>query len=185
MKYLKNLGFKKTMRFFISILMVCAEAAPVFAQAQSETPVFDNLKEAFEEGEIFSAFFTHEYNDSFTGEQQYSEGKIWIGRDRYKIEGSSQQMLIDGDMSTVYDGAKNRVIMSEYIEEEDDFAPSRMLQGADSTYRVTEVSIPGSGTRVYLESEDLFSVFREIQIYINESGIPFALRPLTKPITSL
>lgn len=172
MKSLKNLGYKAGL---VSLLFLTAFTAESTLSAQSATPEFDRLKQAFQDGRIFSAIFTHEYNDSFTGEQQFSEGKIWIGSDRYKIEGDSQQLLIDGEISTVYDGSKNRVIISEYIEEEDDFAPSRMLQGADSTFSVTEETIPGDGTRVMLKSDDLFSVFMEVMIYIDESGNPLRI----------
>lgn len=176
MRYLKNLACNTVK--ILSIAMIVTTAAVTEVSAQNNTPVFDSLKEAFEEGRIFNALFSHEYNDSFTGEQQYSEGEIWIGRDRYKIEGSNQQMLVDGDISTVYDGTKNRVIISEYIEEEDDFAPSRMLQGADSSFSVTEETIPGRGTRVYLQSEDIFSVFREVLIFIDESGNPVRIEAI-------
>ena len=176
MRYLKNLAFSTARILSISMLVACAALSQV--HAQSDTPVFDSLKEAFQEGQIFTAIFTHEYNDSFTGEQQYSEGEIWIGRDRYKIEGNSQQMLVDGDISTVYDGTKNRVIISEYIEEEDDFAPSRMLQGADSSFSVTEETIPGRGTRVLLQSQDIFSVFSEVLIFIDESGNPVRIEAI-------
>ncbi|PWN07926.1 LolA family protein [Rhodohalobacter mucosus] len=176
MRYLKSSACKIIRIFSITAIVICTAFTP--AEAQNDTPVFDSLKNAFQEGQIFTALFTHEYNDSFTGEQQYSEGEIWIGRDRYKIEGSNQQMLVDGDISTVYDGTKNRVIISEYIEEEDDFAPSRMLQGADSTFSVTEETIPGRGTRVYLQSEDIFSVFREVLIFIDESGSPVRIEAI-------
>lgn len=175
MKSLKNLGYRAVLG---SVLLLTVFAAESTVFAQNDTPVFDRLKQAFREGRIFSAIFTHEYNDSFTGEQQFSEGRIWIGSDRYKIEGESQQMLIDGEVSTVYDGSKNRVIVSEYIEEEDDFAPSRMLQGADSTFSVTEETIPGDGTRVMLKSDDPFSVFMEVTIYIDESGNPLRIEAI-------
>lgn len=176
MRYLKNLACNTVK--ILSIAMIVTTVAITEVSAQSDTPVFDSLKVAFEEGRIFNALFSHEYNDSFTGEQQYSEGEIWIGRDRYKIEGSNQQMLVDGDISTVFDGTKNRVIISEYVEEEDDFAPSRMLQGADSSFSVTEETIPGRGTRVYLQSEDIFSVFREVLIFIDESGNPVRIEAI-------
>lgn len=175
MKSLKNLGFKSGI---VCLIILAAGTAVTTVEAQSATPEFDRLKNKFEEGRVFSAIFTHEYHDSFTDERQYSEGRIWIGSERYKITGDSQKMLVDGEVSTVYDGSKNRVIISEYIEEEDDFAPSRMLQGADTSFTVTEETIPGDGTRVYLESDDPFSVFMEVVIYIDESGIPISIEAI-------
>jgi hypothetical protein len=69
--------------------------------AISQTPHFDRLKVNFEENKIFKAEFSHEYRDAFTGEEQYSEGQIWIGKERYKIKGNLQTMIVDGELSTV------------------------------------------------------------------------------------
>jgi outer membrane lipoprotein-sorting protein len=135
------------------------------------TPAFDQLKQSFEDGHIFHAEFTHRYEDSFTGETQQSEGVIWIGKEQYKIEGMDQIMVVDGEISRVYDGAKNRVIVSDYVEEEDDFAPSRMLQGVDDTYRVSETSQNGQ-TEIVLHSDDPFSIFETVTILLDSNGHP-------------
>lgn len=146
--------------------------------AQNSTPVFDRMKSLFEEGQIFTAEFSHEYNDSFTGEQQRTEGTIWIGKEMYKIEGNNQRMMVDGRTSTVFDGSKNRVIISDYIEEEDDFAPSRMLQGVDDSYEVSEEPGENGETRIRLVSDDPFSVFIEVFIYADSDGNPVRIEAL-------
>jgi len=144
-------------------------------QAQN-TPEFDRLKTAFEEGQILQADFSHRYEDSFTGEVQESEGKIWIGKEQYKIEGSGQVMVVDGDISRVYDSTKNRLIISDYIEEEDDFAPSRMLQGVDESYSVEESAIENNHTEIVLVSDDPFSIFERVTIQLNADGLPIEIR---------
>lgn len=149
------------------------------------TPEFDRLKSAFEGNQVFTANFSHEYNDSFTGEQQITEGTIWIGKEQYKIEGNNQRMVVDGEFSRVYDETKNRVIISEYIEEEDDFAPSRMLQGVDSSYAVSEQSENGNQTLITLTSDDPFSVFREVFIYLDEAGNPLRIEAIDQAENSL
>ena len=144
---------------------------PAVISAQN-TPVFDNLKQKFEQGMIFRADFSHQYEDSFTGETQQNDGKIWIGKDQYKIEGNNQVMVVDGDISRVYDATKNRVIVSDYVEEEDDFAPSRMLQGVDESYSISETAGSGNSTQITLESDDPFSVFKVVTIRIDQEGRP-------------
>ncbi len=144
---------------------------PAVISAQN-TPVFDNLKQKFEQGMIFRADFSHRYEDSFTGETQQNDGKIWIGKDQYKIEGNNQVMVVDGDISRVYDASKNRVIVSDYVEEEDDFAPSRMLQGVDESYSISETAGSGNSTQITLESDDPFSVFKVVTIRIDQEGRP-------------
>lgn len=175
MKYLMKLVFKSIFTVLITALLI---GSGTQLYAQSETPEFDRLKGAFEDNRVFTAFFSHEYKDSFTGEQQYSEGRIWIGKDRYKIEGNNQMMVVDGETSTVYDGSKNRIIVSDYIEEEDDFAPSRMLQGVDETFTVQEESLASGEFRITLKSDDPFSIFMEVQIYLTSNGEPLRIEAI-------
>ncbi|MEX2600044.1 MAG: outer-membrane lipoprotein carrier protein LolA [Balneolaceae bacterium] len=139
--------------------------------SDSQTPVFDQLKERFEEGEIFVAEFEHEYLDGYTGEVTEAGGSIWIAKGTYRVQSEDQVMVVDGDVSRVYDQIRNRLLISEYIEEEDDFAPSRMLQGVDESYSIEENSNSGN-TRVTLESDDPFVIFDRVQIRLNGNGIP-------------
>lgn len=144
---------------------------PMPERSQAQTPHFAELRERFEEGEIFAARFDHEYRDSYTGEESLTGGEIWIGREMYRVESQEQIMLVRGGESRVYDPLRNRLLISEYVEEEDDFAPSRMLQGVDETYSVREESVRG-GTRIILTSEDPFSVFKRVEITLNSLGVP-------------
>lgn len=173
MKFLTNLACKLLASTVVVALIFSMN--PQAATAQ-DTPVFDRLKSMFEEGMIFRADFTHRYEDSFTGETQQNEGKIWIGKDQYKIEGNNQVMVVDGDISRVYDASKNRVIISEYVEEEDDFAPSRMLQGVDTSYAISESAGSDKRTEITLESDDPFSVFQTVTIMLNANGLPAEIR---------
>jgi outer membrane lipoprotein-sorting protein len=125
---------------------------------------------------IFFADFTHRYEDSFTGESQQNDGMIWIGKDQYKIEGNNQVMVVDGEISRVYDATKNRVITSDYVEEEDDFAPSRMLQGVDESYSISESPSSGGSTEITLQSDDPFSVFQTVTISLDSNGLPTEIR---------
>lgn len=159
-----NLAFKQT----IFLLLVVLAPAVGFAQG---TPQFDLLKQKFEDGLVFESDFIHEYNDTFTGDQQITEGRIWVGKEQYKMRSGESIMLVDGEISRVYDGTKNRVIISDYIEEEDDFAPSRMLQGVDDSYSVQE-SIDDEQTVIELTSDDPFSIFLRVSIFLNSTGIP-------------
>ncbi len=171
MKFLKNLAFKQLL---LILFLILTAGYSLSAQAQS-TPAFDELKAFFEEGYVFEAEFTHLYRDDFTGSEQLTEGRIWIGKNHYKIEGDNQQMVVDGEISRVYDGLKNRVIISEYIEEEDDFAPSRMLQGVDDTFTVSETELNNGNTEILLISDDPFSVFKEVKITVNSERNPLKI----------
>lgn len=172
MKYLKNLVFNK----ILTGIFILSMAGTVMVSDAQDTPAFDELKSFFEDGYVFKAEFNHIYIDNFTGSEQTTEGQIWIGEGQYKIEGDSQQMIVDGEISRVYDRVKNRVIISEYIEEEDDFAPSRMLQGVDETFSVSENELEDGKTEIKMISDDPFSIFMEVTIILDQNRNPIQIQ---------
>lgn len=139
--------------------------------AIAQTPNFDKLKNKFDEGQVFMANFEQTFTDSYTGEVTKSEGKIWLDKVRYKLESDGQVVVVDGETSKVYDPSRNRVIVDTYNAEEDDFAPSRMLSGIDSTYSVSEEK-SGSQTKIILVSNDDFAVFVRVEILIDNQFRP-------------
>lgn len=172
MKFLKNSIYSSCLLLLLFFIQ------PSAVSAQSETPQFDLLKSQFERDKVFFAEFTHEYNDTFTGEQQLTTGTIWVGKDKYKMNSGSNFMLVENDISRVYDSIKNRVIISEYVEEDDDFAPSRMLQGVDDSFKVSEQPLENGNTVIRMNSEDPFSIFMSVTIYLNQSGVPYRIEAL-------
>lgn len=173
MKFLKNSIYSSCLLLLLLFLI-----QPSAVSAQSETPQFDLLKSQFERNKVFFSEFTHEYNDTFTGEQQLTTGTIWVGKDKYKMNSGSNFMLVENDISRVYDSIKNRVIISEYVEEDDDFAPSRMLQGVDDSFKVSEQPLENGNTVIRMNSEDPFSIFMSVTIYLNQSGVPYRIEAL-------
>lgn len=156
-------------------LVVLVLGSGTFAKAQ--TPHFDRLQERFSGGEMLTATFIHTYQDSYTGEQNRSEGEIWIAQNAYRVEDNRQTMVVDGEISRIYDAVRNRLLINTYIEEEDDFAPSRMLQGVREAYEVTELERT-STISVRLTTEDPFELFREVEITLTSDGIPLEIRAL-------
>lgn len=150
------------------ITVILITSSSLFAQSQK----FDQLKERFDSGEVFAATFDHTYTDSYTGESTASEGQIWIDQIRYKLNSDGQTILVDGETSRVYDSNRNRVIIDFYDPEDDDFAPSRMLSGIDSTYSVSEEN-RGAKTLITLTTSDDFAVFSEVEILLDAQ-----LRPI-------
>lgn len=161
-------GSFKVVALLIGLLLFTG--SNLFAQ----TPNFNLLKERFETGEVFAADFDHTYTDSYTGESTASTGQIWIDQKRYKLMADGQIIVVNGETSRVYDKDRNRVIVDTYYPDEDDFAPSRMLSGIDSTYTVTERK-RGALTLVTLTSTDDFSVFTEVEILLDADLHPIRI----------
>lgn len=143
--------------------------------AIAQTPGFNQLKNKFDEGLVFRAMFSQTFTDSYTGEVTRSNGQIWLDKVRYKLEADGQVVVVDGETSKVYDPTRNRVIIDVYNADEDDFAPSRMLSGIDTTYTVSEVQMD-SLAKITLISSDDFAVFVRVEIIIDDQLRPTEIR---------
>ncbi|MEQ8524050.1 outer membrane lipoprotein carrier protein LolA [Gracilimonas sp.] len=164
---IKSLSRRLSLLFLL--LVLCSGS--LFAQ----TPQFNQLKEKFDEGQVFRAMFNQTFTDSYTGEVTQSEGQIWLDKVRYKLEADGQVVVVDGETSKVYDPSRNRVIIDTYNADEDDFAPSRMLSGIDTTYTVSEEKM-GSQTKINLVSNDDFAVFIRVEIMIDAEFRPVEIK---------
>lgn len=157
--------------FLAAIFLVTALSTPLLAQQTA----FDELKKRFDKGEIFHAEFKHQYIDSYTQDTVANKGTIWVGEDKYKVRTQNQSVVVDGQTSMVFDDNRNRVIMSKYEPAEDDFAPSRILNGADSTYSIKKQEQRDNKVYITLVSEDPFAVFREVKITLSSDLIPLRI----------
>jgi len=165
----------KNLRSFVLSIVFFALALLWSVQStQAQTP-YDQLKQKFENGQVFQSDFTHRYIDSYTQDTVQNRGQIWVGKKQYKVESPSQRVAIDGKLSRVYDGQRNRLIISEYVPEEDDFAPSRILNGIDSTYTIDQQQKKGNRHVITLSSDDPFALFRQVRITLNEQLIPMEI----------
>jgi len=144
----------------------------IIAVAQTEN--FDRLKQIFQDGQVFVADYQHVYMDSYTKDTVRSTGKIWISEDAYKVVSNDQTILVNGETSKVYDRYRNRVIISHYDPAEDDFAPSRMLNGSNTNFNIQESDSSGVSV-VNMISEDDFSTFQQVQIRISGQQIPVSI----------
>ena len=107
---------------------------PLLAQVNYLNLIQDNLRH----GAILSAQFNHDFIDAYTQETSRNEGSIWIGLQQYRIETVGQIIVVNGELSKVLDRRRNRVIISEYDSELDDFAPSKIIGGLGNSYQVVD-----------------------------------------------
>lgn len=157
---LKTFNKKAPLLFFLGIIIS-------IQQVQAQSSAFVELKTRFDEGAVFHASFNHTYTDAYTNETTTSKGLIWIDQAGYKLESEDKIIVVDGETSRVYEGARNRIIISEYDPEEDDFAPSRMLSGIDETYTSNEKKLPNGNTLITLLTDDDFATFITVEIEVN------------------
>lgn len=173
----------KISRLWVAVLLVLAGASTLFGQ---DSP-FKTLKQKFEQGQVFSADFHHQFVDSYTQDTVSSKGWIWIGQQRYKVRTKNQSVVVNGKTSMVYNNNRNRVIISKYDPAEDDFAPSRILNGIDSTFTVEAEERRGDQFYIRLTSDDPFAIYQKVEIYLSPDYIPLKIRavdPVDNVITT-
>lgn len=163
-----NLMDKFVATFVLTILIGLSSFQSGFAQDDA----FTQLKQKFEQGAIFNADFQHQSVDSYTQDTVASDGQIWVGEQHYKVHSKSQTVVVDGQESRVYDDGRNRLIISKYEPEDDDFAPSRILNGVDSTFTVKTQEERDEQTYILLESDDPFAIYKKVEIYLDSELIP-------------
>lgn len=155
--------------------------------AQAQPTPFDKLKQKFEQGAIFEAQFQHQTVDSYTQDTAASKGKIWVGEQQYKVRAQHQSVVVDGKTSMVYDENRNRVIISKYEPKEDDFAPSRILNGIDSTFTIEKQEQRSNQIYIRLTSDDPFAIYKQVEIFLSKALIPQKIRavdPVDNVITT-
>jgi len=166
------MGSKTRINSVVLFLLLFGVLIPFESSAQT---TFEQLRSRFDEGQIFKAQFSHTYLDSYTEESTTSDGQIWINAVGYRLESEPQVIVVDGTLSQVYDGSRNRVIISDYEADEDDFAPSRMLSGIDETYTSSESDLENGNVLITLETDDDFAAFITVEIEVDANFIPIKI----------
>lgn len=134
----------------------------------------DQLRDKLEGGEMLHGEMDHMYEDNYTGNVEEHTGMIWIGKDRYKIDVGGQQVLVIDDVSRVYNESENRLIISTYEPEEDDFAPSRLLNLSEDIFSINQQRENGK-IKIHLSTEDPFELLRTVDIELNEDLVPVSI----------
>jgi outer membrane lipoprotein-sorting protein len=168
-----------TTRWILPTLMLVVftfTSVPVWAQTDgNQQSTIDVVKSRFETGHVFEAEFEHRFVDSFTQDTTRQSGQIWVADQGYKVETSAQILLVDGMTSRSFDRYKNRLIISKYDPQDDDFAPSKILNGLDSTYSVARDVFEGGFRIIQLSSNDPFATFKMVEVQTNESYLPLKI----------
>lgn len=137
-----------------------------------DSPALERMRDRISMGQVYHARFESVYFDSFTLDSSVVQGTLWLGEEGYRVETDQQTLVVAGAVSRVWDADRNRVILSDYREEEDDFAPSVVLSGQDDDMQSSEVRIAG-GVAVELASKDPYANLREIRLEVRNGDLPY------------
>ncbi|MCH8495138.1 MAG: outer-membrane lipoprotein carrier protein LolA [Balneolales bacterium] len=141
----------------------------------NDSPALKQLKERFSGDVVFRAEMSHFFTDSFTDETTETYGTIWFSKDRYRIDTPDQKIVVNGDVSTVYNVRQKRVIISHYDAEEDEFAPSRFFGSSEATFRSQDSTGDDGTTTILITSDDPFELFSKVNIRVSRDGSPMQI----------
>jgi outer membrane lipoprotein-sorting protein len=173
--YVASILIKTALIALIVLSFVFAEAK---AGATNDSPALERLKQQFAQEVMFRAELSHFFTDSFSGETSETYGTIWFSRDRYRIETPDQVIVVNGDVSTVLNIRQNRLIISHYDAEEDEFAPSRFFASDNEAYTSIDQSNADGSTTITITSDDPFEMFQRVQIRVSREGNPMQIDAL-------
>ncbi|MEX0680580.1 MAG: outer membrane lipoprotein carrier protein LolA [Balneolales bacterium] len=135
----------------------------------------EQVRQQFSDGKVLHAAMIHEFTDSYTGQTEVTEGTIWISKNSYKISADQQVVLVDGAISRVYNARQNKLVISRYVPEEDDFAPSRFFSESDEIYTVTGINRTENSVEIILNPDDPFEIFLEVRILLDRALVPLQI----------
>lgn len=162
-------------RMVILALLIVFSVASQRAYGGPENDL-ERIRALFKEGHVLHAHMTHLLTDSYTGETNEIAGEMWISRDKYKIKAEFQTVLVDGSISRVYNDRQNKLIISAYVPEEDDFAPSRFFSDKEKLFHVADAVREGAVTVLTLYPEDPYEIFTEVTIRLLSDLTPDLIR---------
>ena len=156
-------------------LVFAAGIGSLFAQPEQtelESSVLADIRERLAGGAVFKAEFNHWSADTFTGDTTRYNGKIWITRNHYRVEANRRLLVVSDSISRVYDRNRNRVIISTYDPNEDEFAPARLLYRIPEQYDISQNRNQAT-TVINLEANDPFAYFKTITLEVaSQSKLP-------------
>jgi outer membrane lipoprotein-sorting protein len=160
---------------FVTAVLPLALMLVIQSVEAADSPALRSLKAQFTAEALYRAELSHHFTDSFTGETTDVYGTIWFGRDAYRIDTPDQVVIVSGDVSTVWNRRQNRVIISQYVADDDEFAPSRFFTGDHGAFNSEDVRQEHGGTMIQIRSDDPFELFSEVRIFVDNDGRPIRI----------
>lgn len=151
------------LKLFIPICLIAYSVLPLEKPGQTDLlQNWEKVKMEIQGGKVLASQFemlsTDQYNDS----EQVLTGSLFIWKDGYRIETSQTKMLVYEGFSTVIDHEQKQVIQSNYVAEDDDFAPAKLLQ--EDWLATYQKEISESNSTIQWTTEDPFETFNFLEV---------------------
>lgn len=129
---------------------------------------FKAFKQQISSGNHFSARFSMQWINAQGNTEQQAFGTLVLWKDGYRIDSDQNERVVFQQLSEVIDHQQQQYIISDYIAEDDDFAPAKILQ--EDYLSAFEQDSPTPNT-INWRTEDPFETFRRLRIRF-ENALP-------------
>lgn len=141
--------------------------SPIDSNAQNP---LEQLQVSLESDNLLTASISHSFIDVYTGDTLVNKATIWLVTKGYKIEMPNRSILVIDKESSVWDKRNHQLIISNYFEDDDDFAPSRLIAASQDEYQIMRKGSVYS----FIPTND-FAAFKQIEITLDKNGLPLKI----------
>jgi hypothetical protein len=129
------------------------------------------FQENLRNGQVFESVLSISEKSAETRQTVSYEARLFLAADGYRLEAEGRVYVVSGNESRVFEKTENRLIISEYLEDEDDFAPARYLGGVPDGYTANEQKSKNGATVSFKTSNEALR-FKEVQVIFDLAGLP-------------
>ena len=107
------------------------------AAAQADGDPMERLRAKYESIDALHAEFTQTMTSEYSDTEETFEGTVLLDGDRYRVEAGQNTFVTDGEVTWIYDTAKNQVLINDYVEDETAFSLNDFFFESNRDFELT------------------------------------------------
>ena len=107
------------------------------AAAQADGDPMERLRAKYESIDALRAEFTQTMTSEYSDTEETFEGTVILDGDRYRVEAGQNTFVTNGEVTWIYDTAKNQVLINDYVEDETAFSLNDFFFESNRDFELT------------------------------------------------
>ena len=143
------------------------------ASAQDGAALMEEMRATYASIDALRAEFTQTMTSEYSDAEESFEGVAVLDGDRYRVEAGPHTFVTDGEVTWIYDEAKNQLLVNDYVEDETAFSLNDFFFKSNEDFAVTEAEaaeVEGEAHHVLrLEPKRDDAFFTAVTIWMREA----------------
>ena len=97
----------------------------------------ERLRAKYESIDALRAEFTQTMTSEYSDTEETFEGTVILDGDRYRVEAGQNTFVTNGEVTWIYDTAKNQVLINDYVEDETAFSLNDFFFESNRDFELT------------------------------------------------